>query len=165
MFFKGQKWHKRVSCTRKSSNLYITKVWDLQGTPECNIPKEGETASPSRRSLCAASAWAGRWFPRLRGAAHGRLYSMTNREHSPRTAYRSKASVTISFCVGLSRGPLRGLPDSARMTTRWDLNKKNASRHPTALITWWSRQDRCTWFSPASPISLLQWPASNSPDD
>lgn len=81
---------------------------------------------------------------------------MTHTEHSPGTESRREAAVTISFCVGLSRGPLGGLPDSARMTAESDSNKKRHHHHLTALITWWSRQDRCTSSSPASPTSLLQ---------
>lgn len=40
-------------------------MYDLQETPGCSIPKEGETASPSQRSLCVAFVSAGRWFRRL----------------------------------------------------------------------------------------------------
>lgn len=44
-----------------------SSVWtsDLQETPECSIPKVGGTASPSPRSLCGASASAGRWSRHL----------------------------------------------------------------------------------------------------
>lgn len=51
MFFKVKSYTKQcvIHPQIKAKNigkLYITKMFDLQETPECNIPKEGETASP-----------------------------------------------------------------------------------------------------------------------
>lgn len=43
----------------------MSEKTDLQETPECSIPEEGGTASPSLRSPYAASASAERLFPHL----------------------------------------------------------------------------------------------------
>lgn len=37
--------HPKIKA-KNVEKLYITKMFDLQETPECNIPKEGETVSP-----------------------------------------------------------------------------------------------------------------------
>lgn len=80
-------------------NLYSRKVLDLQETPGCNIPKEGETASPSQRSLCAAFAWAGRWFPRLRGARRRRLYRMNTAPGHNTEGKRASPSASVLACL------------------------------------------------------------------
>lgn len=85
----------------------ICQTSDLQETPKCSIPKEGGTASPSPRSLCGVSASAGRWFQLLQGKWV--TAATATAQQSPRF---TAEALTVSVCVGLSRRPFGGLPDS-----------------------------------------------------
>lgn len=52
-------------CLQRVFEETMEKPSDLQETPECSIPWEDGTASPSPRSLYGASVSAGRWFQHL----------------------------------------------------------------------------------------------------
>lgn len=62
-YFNKAIWHVKFSSLFLQKKLKNTTY--LQETPAYSIPKGGETASPSLRSLCGASVSAGQWFQHL----------------------------------------------------------------------------------------------------
>lgn len=140
-------------------------MFDLLGTPECNLPKEGETASPSQRSLCGAFASAGQWFRHLGGGreADYRWYytTQTEEEEEEEKRWWDDHHRLLCWLVSWSSlwSPRLCVVERQEMRINGGgFTQKHISQF--SVVTWWSQQGPCTSSSPVSPIFLLRWPAT-----